>query len=217
VKLVNSFYLSESAGIDPATGNKLYWVWDETNGERGEKYITSSYQKALQCRDVAGNRMPVLYGSLSNDFRYKGFDLSILTTYSIGGKMLDGVYNSLLYSTYVGQAAHVDRLNKAWKNPGDVAEIPRIDPNGSARITRTSDELLDASYFAIRNITLGYTLPSKWARSLKLQSLRLAFTADNLHVFTALKGMDPQYNFTGGTGFSYTPVKTMSLGLDIKF
>ena len=65
--------------------------------------------------------------------------------------MLDGVYNSLLYSTYVGQAAHVDRLNKAWKNPGDVAEIPRIDPNGSARITRTSDELLDASYFAIRN------------------------------------------------------------------
>lgn len=214
---LNSFYLSESAGIDPATGNKLYWVWDETNGERGEKYITSSYQKALQCRDVAGNRMPVLYGSLSNDFRYKGFDLSILTTYSIGGKMLDGVYNSLLYSTYVGQAAHVDRLNKAWKKPGDLAEIPRIDPNGSARITRTSDELLDASYFAIRNITLGYTLPSKWARSLKLQSLRLAFTADNLHVFTALKGMDPQYNFTGGTGFSYTPVKTMSLGLDIKF
>jgi len=131
--------------------------------------------------------------------------------------MLDGVYNSLLYSTYIGQSAHKDRLNKAWKKPGDIAEIPRIDPNGSARITRTSDELLDASYFAIRNITLGYTLPSKWARSLRLQSLRLAITADNLHVFTALKGMDPQYNFTGGTGFSYTPVKTMSLGLDIKF
>ena len=72
---------------------------------------------------------------------YKGFDLSILTTYSIGGKMLDGVYNSLLYSTYVGQAAHVDRLNKAWKKPGDLAEIPRIDPNGSARITRTSESI----------------------------------------------------------------------------
>jgi TonB-linked SusC/RagA family outer membrane protein len=214
---LNSFYLAESAGVDPATGNKLYWVWDETNGVRGEKYISSSYQKALQSRDIAGSRMPILYGSWANDFRYQGFDLSILTTYSIGGKMLDGVYNSLLYSTYIGQSAHTDRLNKAWKKPGDIAEIPRIDPNGSAKITRTSDELLDASYFAIRNITLGYTLPSKWARSLKLQSLRLAFTADNLHVFTALKGMDPQYNFTGGTGFSYTPVKTISLGLDIKF
>lgn len=214
---LNSFYLAESAGIDPATGNKLYWVWDETNGVRGEKYISSSYQKALQSRDVAGNRIPFVYGSFANDLRYKGFDLSILTTYSIGGKMLDGVYNSLLYSTYVGQAAHKDRLTKAWKKPGDLAELPRIDPNGSARITRTSDELIDASYFAIRNITLGYTLPSRLARSLKLQSLRLAVTADNLHVFTALKGMDPQYNFTGGTGFSYTPVKTLSLGLDIKF
>ena len=70
---------------------------------------------------------------------------------------------------------------------------------------------------SFKNITLGYTLPSKWAKKANLQSLRIALTADNLHVFTALKGMDPQYNFTGGTGFSYTPIKTVSLGLDIKF
>lgn len=214
---LNSFYLSESAGIDPATGNKLYWVWDETDGVRGEKYISSDYQKALQCREVSGNRIPIVYGSFVNDFRYAGFDLSLLTTYSVGGKMLDGVYNSLLYSTYVGQAAHRDRLEKTWKQPGDIAQFPRIDANGSARITRTKDELIDASYFAIKNITLGYTLPSKWAKKANLQSLRIALTADNLHVFTALKGMDPQYNFTGGTGFSYTPIKTVSLGLDIKF
>ena len=216
-EVMNSFYLSESAGVDPATGNKLYWVWDETDGVRGEKYISSDYQKALQCRDVVGSRVPDLYGSWANDFKYKGFDLSFMTTYSIGGKMLDGVYSGLLYSTYVGQAAHVDRLGKAWKNPGDIAEIPRIDANGSARITRTSDELFDASYFAIKNLTLGYTLPKKWTNSIKLQSVRLTVTADNLHVFTALKGMDPQYNFTGGTGYSYTPSRTISMGLDIRF
>ena len=216
-EVMNSFYLSESAGVDPATGNKLYWVWDETDGVRGEKYISSDYQKALQCRDVAGSRVPDLYGSWANDFKYKGFDLSLMTTYSIGGKMLDGVYSGLLYSTYVGQAAHVDRLGKAWKKPGDIAEVPRIDGNGSARITRTSDELFDASYFAIKNVTLGYTLPKKWTNSIKLQSVRVTVTADNLHVFTALKGMDPQYNFTGGTGYSYTPSRTISMGLDIRF
>lgn len=214
---INSFYLSESAGIDPATGAKLYWVWDETDGVRGEKYITDNYQKALQCREIVGSRIPSLYGSWSNDFRFKSIDVSLMTTYSVGGKMIDGVYNSLLYSTYVGQAAHVDRLNKAWKKPGDIAELPRIDSNGSAKITRTADELFDASYFAIKNLSVGYTLPKRVTNSIKLESVRVSLNADNLHIFTALKGMDPQYNFSGGTGFSYTPVRTISLGLDIRF
>jgi len=212
---LNSFYLAHSAGIDPATGNKLYWVWNEdANGVRGEQYISSDYSKALQCRDVAGSRIPYLYGSLANDFRIGNFDLSILTTYSLGGKMLDGVYSTLLYNTYVGQAAHVDR-EAAWKNPGDIVSIPRIDGNGSAKITTTADDLIDASYFAIKNITLGYSLPSKWIRFMKFQGVRITLTADNLYVCTALKGMDPQYNFSGGTGFSYTPSRTISVGLNL--
>jgi hypothetical protein len=193
----------------------LYWVWDEdADGVRGERYITDDYSKALQCRDIAGSRIPKVYGSLLNDFRIGNFDLSILTTYSIGGKMLDGVYNTLLYNTYVGQAAHVDR-EAAWKKPGDIVSIPRIDGNGSAKITRTSDELFDASYFAIKNITLGYSLPAKWMKYMKFKAVRLTLTADNLYVFTALKGMDPQYNFSGGTGFSYTPSRTISVGLNL--
>ncbi len=212
---INSFYLATSAGIDPATGNKLYWVWDEDeDGVRGESYISSDYSKALQCRDVAGSRIPKVYGSWTNDFRIGNFDLTILTTYSLGGKMLDGVYNSLLYNTYVGQAAHIDR-EAAWKKPGDLVSIPRIDGNGSAKITRTSDELFDASYFAIKNITLGYSLPAKWMSHMKFKGVRVTITADNLFVFTALKGMDPQYNFSGGTGYSYTPSRTISVGLNL--
>lgn len=216
-EVLNSFYLAHSAGVDPATGDKLYWVWDEDeNGVRGEKYISSSQAKATASRDIAGSRIPDLYGSWSNDFRYKNFDLSIMTTYSIGGKLLDGVYNSLLYNSYVGNAAHVDR-KKSWRQPGDIVSIPRIDIGGAFSLARTADELIDASYFAIKNITLGYSLPSKWMRQIGSQGIRVTLTADNLYVFTALKGMDPQYNFSGGTGFSYTPSRTISLGLDFKF
>jgi len=212
---INSFYLAHSAGIDPATGSKLYWVWDEDDdGVRGERYISSDYSKALQCRDVAGSRIPKVYGSWANDFRIGNFDLSFLTTYSIGGKMLDGVYSTLLYNQYVGEAAHIDR-ESAWKKPGDIVSIPRIDSNGSAKITTTADELFDASYFAIKNITLGYSLPARWMKLMKFQGARITLTADNLYVFTSLKGMDPQFNFTGGTGFSYTPARTISVGLNL--
>ena len=214
---LNSFYLPESAGVDPATGAKLYWVWDtDENGNPGEKYITDSYQKASTCKRVCGSRIPALYGSWSNNLQLGNFDLSLMTTYSIGGKINDGVYRGMLYSTYIGEAGHVDRL-KAWKEPGDVTSIPKIALKGSYNVALTDDELFDASYFAIKNITVGYTLPTKALKAMHMQSLRVSVSADNLYLFSALKGMDPQYNFSGGTGYSYTPTRTVSVGLDITF
>ena len=160
--------------------------------------------------------MPKLYGSWSNEAHIGNFDFSVMTTYSIGGYVNDGVYRGLLYSTYIGQAGHADRL-KAWKQPGDITSIPKIVAHGSASIALTDDELFDASYFAIKNISLGYTFPSSILKAAKIDSIRIFASADNVKLFSALKGMDPQYNFTGGTGYSYTPVRTVSLGVDINF
>jgi hypothetical protein len=122
----------------------------------------------------------------------------------------------MLYSTYIGQTGHVDRL-KAWKKPGDITDIPRIDAHGSAQVVLTDDELFDASYFAIKNISVGYTIPAKVLNAAKIESVRFYLSADNIKMFSSLKGLDPQYNFTGGTGYSYTPTRTISLGVDINF
>ena len=50
-----------------------------------------------------------------------------------------------------------------------------------------------------------------------MESVRLTATGDNLVLFNHLKGMDPQYNFTGGTNFGYVPVRTISFGIDVTF
>jgi hypothetical protein len=160
--------------------------------------------------------MPSLYGSFANDFKIGNFDLSIMTTYSIGGKIIDQNYSDLLYNNYVGEASHVD-AEKAWRKPGDITSIPRIDLNGVFQFARTADQLTDASYFAIRNVTLGYNFPAKWMKAARFQSARVVITADNLHVFTARKGMNPQHNFTGGTTYEYTPTRTFSVGLELNF
>lgn len=210
-----SFYTATAAGVDPATGEQLYWAWDtDENGVKGKKYITNDMAKATACKEIQGSRIPDLYGSINNTFKYKGFDLSILCTYSIGGKVLDGIYNTLLYGNYVGQAKS-KMLERAWKNPGDITDIPRIEIGKSYIVTDNS--LIDASYFAIKNIALGYSLPSKWMKSIGFDSARLTATADNVVLFNHLKGMDPQYNFTGGTDFGYVPVRTISFGIDITF
>lgn len=214
---VNSFYLAKSAGVDPATGEKLYVTWTE-DPDTGERTYGTTNNRAISAnyREVCGSRIPDLYGSISNDLRFGNWDLSLLCTYSIGGDMLDGVYYSYLYNTYVGTTAHVDRKN-AWKNPGDVTSIPKVEIGGSTDIAYTQDDLRDASYFAIKNLSIGYSLPKKWMRAINIESARFVLSGDNLVLISALKGMDPQYNFTGSTGFSYTPERTVSFGVEINF
>jgi hypothetical protein len=77
--------------------------------------------------------------------------------------------------------------------------------------------LTDASYFNLRNITLGYTLPKSWMKAAKLGNVRVFASADNIALFTHLKGMDPQYNFSGSTDYAYSPNKTYSLGIEVNF
>ena len=212
---INSFYTAKSAGVDPATGSQLYWVWDtDENGNPGEPYISSNINKATASKQIMGSRIPNLYGSFTNDFKYKGFDLSIMCTYSIGGKVLDSVYNTFMYGNYVGQAKHKN-LERAWKQPGDITDVPKIEIGKAYPITDA--DLINASYLAIKNITLGYSLPTRLTKGMFMKEIRFTATADNLVLFSHLKGMDPQYNFSGGTTFVYTPSRTISFGVDVKF
>lgn len=104
---------------------------------------------------------------------------------------------------------------RRWQKPGDITDVPRIEVGGSYA---TNDRfLVDASYFAIKNVTLGYTLPKAWLNRAKLNSVRVFGSVDNLALFTHLEGMDPQYNFTGETDYSYSPNRTISLGIEVNF
>ena len=211
---VNSFYLPISAGVDPLTGNQLYWVDHDKNNKTVPKYKTDDVTLTANSREIVGNRIPDLYGSITNDFSYKGFDLSILTTYSIGGKMLDGVYGSMMNVGYKGYVWHKNALRR-WQKPGDITDIPKVMWDQQLRVT--DKDLISASYFAIKNITLGYTFPKKWLEKIKTDHIRVYATANNLALFSQLRGMDPQYNFTRTVGYTYTPSRTYSIGIDVKF
>ena len=65
--------------------------------------------------------------------------------------MIDGVYQNLMSFYYAGQAKHIN-LERAWKKPGDVTDIPRYQIGKN--YASTDDMLIDASYFSIKNITL---------------------------------------------------------------
>ena len=212
---INTFYMAKSAGVDPATGAQLYWVYDkDENGNIINERISSDYSKAANSKYYLGSRIPTLYGSLATDFSWKGFDLNILTTYSIGGKIYDSLYAGSMNNMYYNNAWNEHALRR-WQKPGDITDVPRVEVAGSYA---TNDRfLVDASYFAIKNITLGYTLPKSWLNKVNMNSVRVFASVDNLALFTHLQGMDPQYNFSGSTDYAYTPNKTWSLGVEVNF
>jgi len=212
---VNSFYFAETAGVNSETGLMEYWVTQTDDNGKKERVKTDNYALANGSgRSILGSRIPTLSGGFSNSFRYRNFDLSLLATFSIGGKVFDSTYANLMGMRSYGSAWSTDML-KRWQKPGDHAKFPRLENGRAAQIDDTY--LLNASYFSLKNINVGYNLPASLINKAGIQNLRVFATGDNLFLLSAKKGMDPQYNFTGTQDYKYAPIRTISFGVDIKF
>ena len=216
-KPIYTYYMNKSAGVDPSTGNALYWAYKkDENGNKieGSDYITDSYSGAANCKYYLGSRQPDLFGSLGTDFSWKGLTLSVLTTYSLGGKVYDSLYASDMDLWYLSSTWHKNMMRR-WQKPGDITDVPRATIAGS--MLNTDRYLIDASYFAIKNITLAWALPNAWINKLGMTGARIFGSVDNLALWTHLDGMDPQYNFSGDTNYDYSPNRTYTVGIELNF
>jgi hypothetical protein len=119
-------------------------------------------------------------------------------------------------SHYMGYNWHKDILN-AWTPENRNTNIPRVDAIDKYTNSSSDRWLTSSDYFSINNITLGYTLPKRWLRSLGIGSLRIYGAADNVALFSARKGLDPRMSYTTASTDRYTPIRTISGGLKVTF
>ncbi|GJM59942.1 TonB-dependent receptor [Persicobacter diffluens] len=217
---IYDFYLQSFAGVDPETGNSLWRQREMIDGEyTGNILVTDEY--ALADRFQNETALADFFGSWINSFEYKGFDLTVITNFQIGGKVYDLPYAGLMHSDRVGTNWHKDILN-AWTPENPHTDVPRLSTAYQDGNSQSDRFLVDASYFNIRNITLGYTVPQNVASRLHLGGLRVYVSGDNLALFSARKGMDPRLyangsSTNGGNGFEYAALRTISGGLNITF
>lgn len=235
------FWMYQFAGVDQMTGNSLYlpdldryYIGEAVEGKTvfpsqwlvtvNEKNYTtnSSYSK----KDWSGSAIPDLFGSLTTSLSYKNLDLSVLCTYSLGGKTLDYPYTDYMEVTTNVHSLHKDLL-KAWDGvPAGMTEnsANRIDPKGipvanyalsTYNDATTSRFLIDASFFVIKNISLGYTLPKRLTDKLDLNNVSVNMSIENLATFTKLRGMDPQQSFTGVSDNGFVTARILSVGINV--
>lgn len=209
------YYTYEYAGVDEETGKPLYnkYVKNE-DGEEVIELVNKTSEASL--RETGKSSIPNLYGGLSSSLDYKGFDFSISTAFQLGGYVWDSFYQNLMNPGDAGQNMHKDMFNR-WTPSNSSTDVPRLkyqdqDSNGSA-----DRWLTKASYFSLRNITLGYTVSSDILKKADIQSARVYLTGDNIWMKSARKGLDPRQSFSGGTGYVYSALSTYSVGISLTF
>lgn len=214
------FWLRQWYGVDPTDGAALY-VQDPTKADdsntrtvNGTK-VTTNHNNALY--DYSGSSLPDVYGSITNNFRVGNFDASIMLNYQLGGKTYDSNYALLMSSYPQGQAISTD-MSSAWKNPGDVTNVPIMSTanttNASAASTRW---LVSSDYLTIRTVQLGYNFDKRAIEGIGLSNLRVYVSGENLYSWTARQGLEPAQSFDGTTSYRYTPSRTVSLGVNVSF
>lgn len=217
---LNSFYIYDWAGVDPQTGDGLWWADEVVNGTATGKRITVNAISNATRYSGFGSSLPKVTGGMTNTFRYKAFDFSFLINFALGGKILDQDYIGLMHGDpATGTQLSADILRR-WTTPGQVTDVPRLKIGFRDYASPSTRHLVSGDYARLRNVTLGYTLPGSIAgKQDVVKSLRIYVQADNFVTWTKanIKGLDPEVNLNGTTGQRSTPFKTATIGLSVGF
>lgn len=176
---------------------------------------------------IIGDAQPDYVGGFTNTFRYSGFDMSIFLQFSIGGQIANPAHQ---YQQHLGNDFLDDNMlslvGDRWQQEGDVTDIPRatVDDLNDNNRSNSSRFIYDGSYTRVKNVVLGYTVPSTLTEHIKLRSLRVYAQAQNLFTFTDYPGFDPEVNFAGTSNttlgvdfYTFPQTRTITFGINVGF
>ncbi|MGM9738967.1 MAG: SusC/RagA family TonB-linked outer membrane protein [Candidatus Cryptobacteroides sp.] len=204
-----TWYVKKYAGVN----EEGLSTWYKSDGTTTTVWDNAAYY-------LCGDPHPVIYGGFGTSLNAHGFDLSVNFLYSVGGKVMDNGYASLMGVPYAGVTGgnyHKDML-KAWSSENTDTDIPRAVYNDQ-NVNATSDRfLVDGSSLTFKNASMGYTFPSKLMDKIKVSSLRIYVSCDNIYYWSRRKGLDPRTSLIGDTDkTAYSPMRSISAGINVKF
>lgn len=211
-KALNTLYLVPWAGVNPANGNAQY--------QKKDKSITMVYTP--NDRVYQGTTDAPWFGGITSSWSYKGFDLSAQLNFFLNRVQYNNDKNNIVNPTYYFDNMWVELL-KEWRNPGDITNVPRPTSGATALgpanpyQTLVTRFLEDASFWRLRNVTLGYTFPSKLLSKTGFRSARIFVQGQNWWTSTKFESFDPETTGTSLVGAQYPALVQTTVGLSIGF
>ncbi|OUQ54807.1 hypothetical protein B5E60_00485 [Alistipes sp. An116] len=140
-------------------------------------------------RTIIGCGQPLHTGGFSNNFTWKNFDLNIFFSWSYGNDILNA--NRLIFeSGWKSQTNQLASYANRWTPSNPTSDTPRAAATGSEEYS--SRVIEDGSFLRLKNVSLGYSIPSRQLRKAGISSLRLYVSADNIWTWTNYSGPDPE-------------------------
>ena len=206
-----SYYMFEYAGVDPQTGNEMYYKND------GSGETTTQVNEVRKV--IVGHHDPKVEGGFTNFMKWKFIDFNFTLTYSIGGEALD--YATWLHDnggdyTSFGATPSYYKLEDMWKQPGDNAKLPKF-KYGNTRVL-SSRWLMPTDYLRLKNLSWGLSAPKNWLSKTGLSKARVYFSANNLLTWKSKDLLvDPEMPIDGLCTFEMPALRTYTFGLEIGF
>ena len=173
-------------------------------------------------RTFIGRGQPIHTGGFTNDFSYKGFDLSIFFQWSYGNDILNA--NRLFFENVNGKkdlnqfASYADR----WTPENPESDIPAATKSSSNQVV-SSRVIEDGSFLRLKTVTLGYNIPTKYTKRWKIANARVYVAGQNLWTLTGYSGYDPEVSIrnsaiTPGLDYSaYPRAYAVNFGVSLGF
>lgn len=228
---VSDFYLIPFAGIFQSMDE----VYDNTatledgtikviqpSAKPGDvKYVDVNNDGIIDSNDRTwcGSPLPKFELGVNISLAYKGFDLNMFWAGKFGNKIYNQLRKNLLNFNVDNIPADVSPWT--WDNPSDT--YPRMLADANSNNLEYCDRFLESgTYFRLKNIQLGYTLPFALTKKIYLQKIRAYVSGTNLLTFTGYKGYDPdiisRYVYgLGIDGGQYPSSRQVNFGLQVTF
>ena len=172
------------------------------------KIYTDGGLTVIGPRKVLGNIQPNWTGGWSNTINYKGFTVSGLLDIRRGGQIASitdffGDYSGVTKESLRGR-------ENDWNDPGVVIDGIDINTGQPNTINVTAEQyfqnifpvtepyIYDASYVKLRELRFGMDLPASWASRFNARAVSVAITGRNLHTWTSVPNIDPEFSYTIG-------------------
>jgi TonB-dependent starch-binding outer membrane protein SusC len=179
-------------------------------------------------RTIIGSPHPKFTGSLDLGYRYGNFDISSTVFGTFGNDIFDNQKEWYIFREF-NTNVRKDLLANSWTPSNPNAKYPRIDISDTYSSALSSFYVEDGSYVRVRNLQLGYNVPSTLSRW--LSATRVYVQAENLFTITGYNGLDPSLpaaDVTGAGGNisdqyrgidrgSYPSSRTFSVGITASF
>ncbi len=204
---IDTYYLVRWAGVDPRDGATL---WYDIDGN-----ITRNY--SYDNRVPGKSSTPFFNGGITNTLSYKGFTLSCLLNYELGGYAFSHYARNVVSdgNSIMSQNQSVNQLDR-WQNPGDIALNPKPIWGVSTQSMRNSTRFLyEKTNIRLQNISLTYNLPDHFLQMLGIGNTSISLIGDNLGLWTLHDSKDR--NSYRQLKYGFPKEEVYSLSVNVSF